>query len=205
MRTSPLAVPAIAFAFCGALLGAGAPASAATLSVESDKPVYSVGETISLSIVGDSEGAEAISVTGFLRFDTTLVEWISLDQRPLTSLDGAEVWLTGGAANFCLDDLAKNPGCPAFDQIGPLVATPLAVDGPLISMMTLIATAPGVVDMVWETDPASTWALDFFGLTDAPGTSFENAPGGSFRIVPEPSTALLLMGGLVALGVRRQG
>jgi hypothetical protein len=61
--------------------------------------------------------------------------------------------------------------------------------------VTLIARAIGVVEVTWDTtDPSDQ--LTFFGLTNAPGTSFE--------IVPEPGTGVLLAIGLLSLARRRR-
>ena len=59
--------------------------------------------------------------------------------------------------------------------------------------MTLIAQSLGIVDVHWD---STLNEFFFFGLTNAPGTSF--------TIVPEPSTAVLLAVGLLGLAVRRR-
>jgi hypothetical protein len=64
-----------------------------------------------------------------------------------------------------------------------------------LSIVTLIAQAPGVVDVSWDTTTGFQ-ELAFFGLANAPGTSF--------TIVPEPAPALLLCLGLLGLAGRRR-
>jgi hypothetical protein len=154
------------------------PATATTLSITPDKSVYAVGETITLLVLGDSEGALDNSIFGDIVFDPSLATAISSSQEALTSLSGSVIWTKG----------VSRTG-PGFARaMVQLVAQPaLAVDGPFMATVTLEASMEGVVDFAWE-------SLDFFGL--------DSAPGASAQIVPEPSTALLLGLGLVVLARR---
>jgi hypothetical protein len=70
-----------------------------------------------------------------------------------------------------------------------------------LSIGTLIAQAAGTVNLVWHANAVDGFGLDFFGLTDAPGTTFTIN-----GVVPEPTTAGLLGLGLVGLvlGGRRR-
>jgi hypothetical protein len=147
-------------------------ASAATLSVVSDKVTYIAGETITLSINGDSQGASAFAIFGRLRFDGSLLDNVSRSQKLIGS-----GWVKGGLGEG--DTNAPGPAtafAEAFNQIN--------IDGGLqtatnpISTVILVWTGPpGVVNVTWDTTSPG-FELDFFGLT--------SAPGASFSIVPEP-------------------
>jgi hypothetical protein len=182
-----------------ALLVAASVSNAATLTVTPDKTSYGVGETITLSIVGDAEGAAAIRASGFLHFDESRVGWQSTSQQALVSGGGALVWLVGGAATRCLKSPIDGPGCAAFDQLIPILQTtdPQTPDNLLLSTMTLTALAPGVVDFTWDTRtiPGLAYEFEFFGATNPQGTSI--------LITPEPGTAALLALGLVQLASLR--
>jgi hypothetical protein len=178
MRSLVLAI------FAAAAFSTGA--SAATLTITPDRSTYAVGDTITLSVFGDSEGATDQAVYGRILFDGTLAAYVSSSQVPLTSFDGAVVWiaapLDGG------DGFAE-----AFDQLccGGAV---WPVDSPLVATVVLQATVPGRLDYGWQSEiipPNDLHILDFFGLTDA--------PGGSVTIVPEPATGTLAAMGLLAL------
>jgi PEP-CTERM motif len=192
MRTIPIVAAAI---LCASAAGA------ATLSVESDKLTYNVGETITLTVHGDDEGATALSVFGRLLYNGALIDNGTQSQKTLIGTGtlvggGPHAWtkqfLGAGDTN------AAGPGSysDAFNQIitsNGDTADNLPADNPFATV-TLIAAAVGIVDVEWDTTTPET-ELHFFGLTDAPGTSF--------TIVPEPATAALLGLGLVALAKRR--
>ena len=177
---------ALAFAVAAFAHGVGA----ATLTISSDKSTYGVGETIALTLVGDSGGAAAYNVYGYLRFDETLVDWVSTTQHALTSDGGMHEWVLGGWVNGCPDVSSYDPGCPFFDQIGGL--QPYTVDGALTATMVLTATAPGQVVFDWGFNESTP--IQFFGLTDAPDYTVT-------IVNPEPGPASLLAAGLVAFGL----
>src|SRR5262245_22232480 len=79
------------------VLACGSAASAATLSVSADKLTYLVGETITLSIFGDAQGASADAIFGRLGFNGGLVD--------LTDL--------APAANCAL----SNPSCTSSQKV----------------------------------------------------------------------------------------
>ena len=160
-------------------------ASAATLTITPDQQIYRVGETITLSVFGESAGAAVNDfVFGRIRFDPDLADYVDSHQEPLT---------TNGFP-WALSRLSGGTGfADAFGQVRGEVDP---VDGPLTAMVRLLATAPGTLGYSWETDPLSNTTLVFFGLT--------TAPGGSVDIVPEPSTGALLGLGLLATLIGRR-
>lgn len=165
-------------------IAAASAAQTATLTITPDKPVYQVGEEIVLNVFGDSGGAQASIVVGRILFDAGLADYVTSHQDALTSIGGQLTWF--------LSPLEGGDGFgDAFEQ-SPSV-NPFPVDGPLTASVTLVATAPGTLAFSWATD--GLLPLDFFGLT--------NAPGGSVTIVPEPSTGVLVVLGLMATGLTR--
>jgi len=166
------------------LLAMSSAAQTATLTITPDKQVYQVGEQIVLNVVGDAQGAQDSAILGRILFDAGLAEYVSSYQEPLTSFGGLVTWFASPL--FGGDGFGN-----AFEQT-PSV-NPYPVDGPLIASVTLLATGTGTLDYSWET--SGSFNLDFFGLT--------SAPGGSVTIVPEPSTGLLVVLGLIAFTRRR--
>jgi hypothetical protein len=165
-----------------ALVGFAGGAGSATLTVVPNKTSYSIGETITLTITGDSQGAEDKLIFGRLLYEAALTSTVSSSQITLTS-DGVP-WNTG--------PLSVGDGfATVFNQLVIPLSAP--VDQLLIATATLIAEAPGTVHVSWE----STFGveLDFFGLNNS------NVVGTQATFtIPEPTvTALLQIAGLLGL------
>ena len=155
------------------LLAAATASHAATLTMTPDQQVYQVGDLITLHILGDAEGTAARGIQGRLLFDPALANYVDSSQIPLQSEDGTWNDLSlGGGAGFA----------NAFNQMTVPFGLPLVPTNLLEATVILEATNAGVLEIAWATE--GSFALGFFGLTDAPGTSV--------TIVPEPSTFALL-------------
>lgn len=182
-RIASLALTLVAFATT---------AHAATLSVFADKRIYlESAENVTLTVVGDDEGALAYSMVGRLSYDSILLSPIRASQTP-----AGPGWIQG--------TLPQTDGSVyAFDQIAFPAATASNFPG-TISVVTLFASTAGIVNVSWGSN------LSFFGLTaaDVQGTAFciERAeqdvlgPACS-SFVPEPTTGALLALGLFSIAL----
>lgn len=178
MRTLTLTAAGLA---ASALLAFSA--QAATLTMVTDKSTYNVGETITITVTGNSQGESATNVIGRITFDPTRTTVLTQSQTQYVSFGGFIMWTLGA-----LNQQATN--FKSFDQIGGLSPLPVSND-PLIAIATLSADAVGVVDFSWVT--TGTDKLDFFSISQAAGQTV--------TIIPEPTTAALLGMGLLGLAV----
>ena len=170
-----------------AVVALASAAHAVSVAIAPDKPVYLVGETVTLTVTVDARGSGfATVVGGTFQYDPSILLGGSMTQTALTAFGGGPLWILppasvlpcGGGTCFGFGQVAREPGAPA-DQ-GPDFA---------ISTIVFTAGAIGTTDILWDT--VGPTALTFFGLTNAPGTSVQ--------VVPEPGTAALLALGLCAL------
>jgi hypothetical protein len=179
-----------------AVLVAATGASGATLSVAADKSSYLVGETVTLTVTADDQGAATTStIFGGLLYNGALVDNGTQAQTQLIGQYGK--WSLRALNQ---GDTNANSAASAFSwsfhqDPGVYALTANNLPGTL-STVTLIAQAVGVVNVTWDTtNPDTNLRLYFFGLTNAPGTSF--------TIVPEPVSAVLLGLGLLCLALGR--
>jgi PEP-CTERM motif. len=183
--------------FIAVLLSIANLASAATLTLYSNKLTYHVGETITLTVLGNPQGATSYAAFGVLRYNGALVDNGTRTQPTLSGPSGP--WVKNPLNN--VDTNANDGGSfsYAFAQITLNAQTATNIPATPLSTVTLIAKALGIVTVDWDTAGGPT-QLDFFGLTNAPGTSFYIIATEE----PEPATGSLLGLGLVVLGALRR-
>src|SRR2546425_8851856 len=87
-------------------------ANAATLSVNSDKLTYLVGETVTLTVRGDDEGPSAYGINGGLEYSGAFVDNATRSQTTLFDQTGN--WVTGPLDQ---GDDGINAYSEAFDQV----------------------------------------------------------------------------------------
>jgi PEP-CTERM motif len=166
-----------AVAALGIVLGSGLAARAATLTVSTNKLTYLVGESVTVSVLGDSQGAADSAIDGVLTYSSALTDTPAVPVQSIL-LSGGIPWI---------------PGVPSFSDGSSQMFVQsrigaATVSNQLTSTAVLVATGLGTVNLAW------LGGLDFFGLTSAAGTSFTVT-------TPEPGTALLIGAGLVALAI----
>ena len=153
------------------------------LSLSADGSIYNVGDTITISVVGSSNGTTESSTQVFaqVNFDDggALASYVSSSQTQGGTFTGAIPWTLGA--------LNSGPGfAVAINQIIGLNPLPASTDAS--GTIQLLASAPGVVGASIDAGTA-----DYFGAAVPAGISF--------TIVPEPTTAGLLGLGLLSLAV----
>jgi len=184
-----------------AVIAFASAATGATLAVSTDKLTYLIGETISLTVIGDDAGVTSYGIQGRIDFNGAFVNLGTATQTQLAGQSGKFTVGTlpnvdnGGVGSFQF----------LFNQYSALPKEATNLPG-ILSTATLIAQAAGVVNVNWHVNAVDGFGLDFFGLTTAPGTEFcivdEFGPACPF--VPEPGTFGLLGLALLALAFARR-
>jgi hypothetical protein len=155
--------------------------------MSADKATYAVGETITLTVIGDSEGALDLGIWGTIEYNPAVVSPGTQTQTAMRTGAGVK-WIRGGL----LAPGIKPNTADSFSQIN---GTTLAANSTkkLTAVMTFAADAVGTASFDWYVLLGEPETLDFFGLIAADGTTVD--------IVPEPSTAGLMGLGLIGLVV----
>ena len=179
---------------------------AATLTITSDKAEYALGETITLTVTGDAQGAADDAIFGRLDYASELAATLSAAQLALSS--GGQTWSTGALG-------PESGGVGYVDVFNQQIGGSQTVDGPLVSTVQLQASPlfPGTLNFEWSVSAGHQ--LDFFGLVtvtpDQPA-----APGSPERpfvysvriydpsVIPEPGGAIVFAIGLLAARASRR-
>ncbi len=174
-----------------AALGFASAATAATITVDTDKATYLTGETITVTTTLITTGGEASASFALLELvwsDPQIdgVPGPAVYGPPLTSGGGFIAWSVG--AGNCLAT-----SCLVIDQLSPCCPTG-AIPDPTVNVgtVTMVADAVGTINF--------SFGFAFvFGATPTFGANAAVA-----KIIPEPGTAALLSLGLAVLAMRRR-
>ena len=215
--------------FLGAFwLASASGVRAATLSLVTDDFVYDPGDTVTIALVGDSQGATDNTLFAALTFDPVVLVDPHVDRFMPPPTAGNVPWSMGGLG--CPYGAGHPYGptrCVLLNAIYPDIGTPGLIPTAGVdpanepftyAVLTATAGISGVHTLDFVTD--LTQRVDFFGLTSAPGITITitgeappppppppppvipppvNPPPPA---VPEPGAALLFAAGVACVRLR---
>ena len=156
MRAWPLFTATLA-----CVLGMSLSAQAATVIATDDKSTYSVGESITITVIGDTQGGSAFLIFGRILYDGDLLSANGGNTQTKLRATGGAKWTAGTL-------LTTANSSNAFNQIHPNAPSSIPKDSTkkLTSIMTFTANAPGAAAFIWDTDEGPYGPqFVFFGAT----------------------------------------
>jgi hypothetical protein len=192
-----------------AVVGIAAGAHATTLFVTSNSLTYTVGDTITFNVVGDPQGASAEYIYGRLVYTDLLTDpsGIAPTQNTHTGAGFGTAFtfpLSQGEGYYGPNGFGPGGYSEAFFQSFGF-GGPQTVNENTVSVIKVIAAAPGTVFFCWERA-----SLEYFDIEKTPCPAFGDdytIPGAPITIfaIPEPGTGLLVWAGLLGLAGWRRG
>ncbi len=210
----------ILFAGVAAVFFVATGANALTISVDTDKATYAVGESIVVTItsnwggenlpvlagtgleIGWNPAVAAPNNMGVYNAFGSGTQTLTVNPGFPSAVGGSAVTYSGG---YLMPGAPANPGCSNNGLSCQFLAQSMGLYSgvadagqTLVSQLVLTANAPGPVGL-FEFVYVQTWGM--VKAVPTYGTNFMNA-----EVVPEPGTLLLLgagMVGLMALGRRK--
>ena len=179
-----------AFFLNAVFAGLATAAHAGTVTVTPDHSAYAVGQIITLTVVGDSQGQSATGIWGRLLYSAALT-----DPTGIAATQNTHTITGGGSAR--VGPLRQGEGYGGYgysDAFNQLFSTsPVSVQQNTTSVIKLFAVAEGTVNFSWEVPGDGLGnQLVYFGAAPA-------ASAATVTIVPEPGITPPIALGLFGL------